>query len=272
MSLGARALLSSASLLVHRAGRLVDWQSGVRILYYHSVSDAPIRSSVSPPEFERQMAHLTRGGYRPLTFSEAVRRLAERAPLPARAVVITLDDGFQDNYEHAFPILTRLGLPATIFLTAAYIGTDRLPTLTRSDFMPRPLSWEQVREMHAHGLEFGSHSLTHPMLAQIPLEQARREARESKRLIEEKLGAPVPFFCYPRGNYNAAVKRMVRDEGYEAACTTWPGANRPRTDLFALRRTYVSRRDTPGEFAKKVMGAHDLLQRGLYLWHRARRR
>ncbi len=258
--------------MVHRAGRLVTRRPAVRILYYHSVSDAPIRSSVSPPTFERQMEHLTRSGYRPLALSEAVRRLATRAPLPERPVVITLDDGFQDNYEHAFPILTRLGLPATIFLTAAYIGTDRLPTLTRSDFVPRPLSWEQVREMHAHGIEFGSHSLTHAMLAQIPLEQARRETRESKRVIEEKLGVPVAFFCYPRGDYNQAVKRMVLEEGYEAACTTWPGANSGRTDLFALRRTYVGRRDNPSEFAKKVMGGHDLLQRGLYIWQRVRRR
>lgn len=259
-------------LALHRLGRLANPRPSVRVLYYHSISDAPVRSSVSPSVFERQMEHLERRGYHVLALTEAVRRLAARASLPERSLVITLDDGFDDNYDHAFPILSRFGFTATVFLTASYIGTDRLPTLSRTDFVPRPLSWEQVKEMHAHGIEFGSHTLTHPMLSQIPLAQARREIAESKRAIEARLGAPAPFFCYPRGDFNDAVRRIVEAEGYLGACTTLPGPNDWRTDLFALRRTYVSRRDTAGEFAKKVAGAYDLLQHGSRLWGRLRRR
>jgi len=266
-----RALVSSLALALHRLGRLAGPRSAARILYYHSISDDPVRSSVSPEAFAAHVEYL-RGGYELASLSEVVRRLGVGAPLAPRTVVITLDDGFRDNYEQAFPILARAGVTATVFLTASYIGTDRLPTLSRTDFVPRPLDWAQVREMHAFGMEFGSHTLTHPMLSRVPLAEARREIAESRRLIEDKLGAPAPFFCYPRGDFNEAVKRIVKEEGYLAACTTLPGANDGTTDPFALRRTYVGRRDTPSEFAKKVAGAYDLLQEGVRLWRRLQAR
>jgi peptidoglycan/xylan/chitin deacetylase (PgdA/CDA1 family) len=272
VSPAARALLASVGLTLHRLGRFGAAASRVRILYYHSISDAPIRSSVSPGAFESQLEYLVRGGYTLLSLSQAIDRLASDTAFGDRSAVITLDDGFQDNYEHALPILTRLKVPATIFLTVGYIGTGRLPTLTRTDFMPRPLDWREVKEMQAQGIEFGSHTITHPMLSQVPLDVARREIGESKRMLEDRLGTDVPFFCYPRGDVNEAVRRVVRDEGYRAACSTLPGLNSRRTDLFGLRRTYISRRDSPPEFAKKMAGAYDLLQQALVAWRRLRPR
>jgi peptidoglycan/xylan/chitin deacetylase (PgdA/CDA1 family) len=267
----SRARLTSVTLALHRLGTLARSRNTARVLYYHSVSDAPVRSSVSPSAFAAQIEHL-RARYRVLSLSEVARTLAARASLPPGAVVITLDDGFRDNYDEAFPVLARAGVTATVFLTASYIGTDALPTLSRTDFVPRPLDWGQVREMHAHGIEFGSHTLTHAMLTRVPVSDARREVAESRRLIEDRLGAPAPFFCYPRGDFNPAVKRIVKEEGYRGACTTLPGVNHWRTDPFALRRTYISRRDTPDEFAKKVAGAYDLPQQALRLWRRLRPR
>jgi hypothetical protein len=90
-------------------------------------------------------------------------------------------------------------------------------------------------------------------------------------VIEDRLGAPARLFCYPRGDFNEAVKGIVREEGYLGACTTLPGSNEAGADVFALRRTYVSRQDTPREFAKKLAGAYDLLQQGLRLWRRVGR-
>ena len=115
----------------------------------------------------------------------------------SRNAVVTLDDGFQDNYEHALPILSRLKVPATVFLTVGYIGTDRLPTLTRTDFMPRPLDWREVKEMQAQGIEFGSHTITHPMLSQVSLDVARREIGESKRMLEDRLGTDGAVLLLP---------------------------------------------------------------------------
>jgi hypothetical protein len=109
------------------------------------------------------------------------------------------------------------------------------------------------------------------MLSQTTLQDVRCEVRESKRLIEDRLGAPVYFFCYPRGDFTRAVQQIVRDEGYRAACTIRPGVNSRRSNLFTLRRTYISRRDTLAEFAKKMAGAYDLLQQMQHVWRRLRR-
>lgn len=272
MRVNPRRLLGSVGLALHRLGRLGrPADHSLRILYYHSISDDPIRSTVSPPEFAAQMDYLVRTGYRPLFLSDAVERLMSRPPLPPRSVAVTLDDGFRDNYEAALPVLARLGIPATVFLTVGYIGTASLPTLTRTDFMARPLSWDQVREMRGRGIEFGSHTMTHPMLSRIPAEDARREIADGKRLMEELLAEPVSLFCYPRGDHDVTVRRLVREVGYRAACTTAPGVNGPDADRWALRRTYVSRRDTLGEFAKKVAGGYDLIQQTALWWHRLRR-
>jgi peptidoglycan/xylan/chitin deacetylase (PgdA/CDA1 family) len=272
VSTTSRALLASAGLALHRLGRARSRTSSVRILYYHSIGDAPIRSSVRPQAFESQMAHLAAHGYAFLSLEDVVERLSSGAALPEKSAVVTLDDGFQDNYANALPILKRFEVPATIFLAVAYIGTDRLPTLTRTDFMPRPLDWGEVEEMQAQGIKFGSHTLTHPMLSRVPADVARREIADSKRILEDRLGAAVPFFCYPRGDENAAVRAMVREAGYRAAVTTLPGLNDRRTDVFALRRTYIGRHDSPVEFAKKMAGAYDLLQQALTIWRRVRGR
>jgi peptidoglycan/xylan/chitin deacetylase (PgdA/CDA1 family) len=268
----ARSVLASAGLALHRLGRLAAPASHVRVLYYHSISETPIRSSVSPRAFAGQIEYLVERGYELLSLSDAIARLRSGYARAVPTAVITLDDGFQDNYENALPVLTRYSVPATVFLTVAYIGTDRLPTLTRTDFMPHPLDWDEVKEMGMRGVEFGSHTLTHPMLSSVPTDVARREIAESKRALEDRLGSPVGLFCYPRGDFNDDVKRMVREAGYQAACSTLPGVNDRRTDVFELRRTYISRRDSIDEFGKKMAGAYDLLQRGAMLWNRLRSR
>ncbi len=266
-----RRILSVVGMGVGRWVHSLRQRPSVRILYYHSISDLPVRSSVAPEVFAAHMGHLQEHGYHVLSLNEAVQQVQTCSPLPEKSVVLTFDDGFLDNYEQAFPVLTRFGFPATIFLAASYIGSGRLPTLTHTDFVPQPLTWDQVKEMHAGGIEFGSHTLTHPMLSRIPLSQVRQEVRDSKRFMEDILSAPVRFFCYPRGDFSAAVRHIVQDEGYAAACTIRPGVNDLKTDVFTLKRTYMSRRDTVEEFAKKLAGAYDLLQLGGYLWHRLRR-
>jgi peptidoglycan/xylan/chitin deacetylase (PgdA/CDA1 family) len=105
--------------------------------------------------------------------------------------------------------------------------------------LPSMLSWPQVQEMHEHGVEFGAHTVTHPILTAVSLDEARREVAESKRAIEDRLQMPVRHFAYPNGvagDFDGAVKAAVREAGFASAASMVFGVNTPRTDRYELRR------------------------------------
>jgi len=105
--------------------------------------------------------------------------------------------------------------------------------------LPQMLTWEQVKEMSDNGITFGAHTLSHPVLTKIPLEDARKEIAESKRVLEEKIQKPVKYFAYPYGtetDFNEDIKNIVRDSGYTCALTFMDGYNNQNSDLFTLKR------------------------------------
>jgi peptidoglycan/xylan/chitin deacetylase (PgdA/CDA1 family) len=223
---------------------------------------------VHPEQFRWQMRYLAEHGHQVLPLAELYRALNAGQTLPQRSVVLTFDDGFADNYIRAYPILREHAFPATIFLTVGFIGAATLPVLSDVHHVLPPLTWEQVNEMGRHGVAFGSHTLTHPSLPRLPQEEARHEVHASRLLLEEKLGRPVPFFCYPRGRFTRAVKDMVKQAGYTGACSIHPGPVRAGSDGFALPRTYIGQDDTLNDFRKKLCGAYDLLHTGVQFWRR----
>src|SRR5262245_40212787 len=98
------------------------------------------------------------------------------------------------------------------------------------------VTWEQLRELEAGGIEVGSHSVSHPILTNISAAQLENELVESRRRLESELDHPVDLFCYPNGDYNAQVRRAVATAGYRAAVTTRPGFNDLSSDLLSLDR------------------------------------
>ncbi len=286
--------------------RLVRWSAC--ILSYHRVgpgaelpTDVPL---TTPADFEQQVRYLRRH-YRLMGLSQLGQAIREGREVPRNAAAITFDDGYRDNYLHAYPILKKHGVPATIFLatshidqghpfwwdrvsyavlssTAGRLESDRLGAydlgteagrweavatmdvrlkqmqdhekneaieeLVRKLGADVPaamargmiLNWDDVREMAANGITFGSHTVHHPTLIGLPLEQARQEIVESRKRIVEQVGQPCDTFAYPdgrEGNVSAGIKAILAESGYTCAVYALP--NRlvgPGADPYGLAR------------------------------------
>lgn len=204
---------------------------GIPILTFHALDEVGTVLSFSPRVFERGLAHLHAWGYRALTLADVAAKIRQRAELPERAVVLTFDDGYRSVYEHAFPILQRWQMPATIFLTVGTAATDRLPSFGGREM----LSWAEIREMQKCGIAFGAHTLTHPNLTRLPLADAEREMRVSQEIIAQALGVAVETLAYPGGRSNARV-RAIAQKYFACACTDALGLASVRSDPYALAR------------------------------------
>lgn len=206
----------------------------VPILMYHSINPAsnPYMELliVSPKIFERQMRFLKEHNYNVISLNEVAAMIKNKKKIPPKTIAITFDDGYKDNYIYAFPILKKYNLPATIFIIVNEVGR------------PDRLSWDDIATMQACGLiTFGSHTLTHPYLPDTGLERViEKELRDSKKILEEKLGEKVDIFCYPGGRFNPKIKEATIAAGYQAAVATKPGKGFVNDDLFALKRLRIS--------------------------------
>ena len=243
-------------------------QQAPRILYYHRIDEDDHRSCVRPEAFRQQMSYLAGHGHRVLSLAELYRALDAGDTLPQRSVVLTFDDGFADNFLHAYPVLRTYAFPAMIFLTVGFISSATLPVFSDKNLLFPPLTWEQVNEMSKHSISFGSHTLFHPMLPTLAEQDARREIADSRSVLRERLGHPVEFFCYPRGASSPTIQKLVQQAGYTGACSTIPGPVHFGSDRFALPRTYIGKDDSLEDFRKKLCGAYDVLHSSVQLWRK----
>jgi len=299
----------------------------VPVLAYHRVLDIPgdeaypfdewlVSCSVS--EFEWQMKYVSRH-YTPISFSTLAGVLYHGENLPKRPIIISFDDGYDDNYHNAYPVLKRLGIPATIFLSTGYIGTrdpfwfdwvvwmiknspltmgelaakikehadiipdnegDSIPTSSREEFADalleamkvipnqlrlalistieesttsskeaagyafcKALGWDQVREMSNDGIEFGSHTVTHPILTMLDDVSLSRELEQSRKHIEQETGLPCTTLAYPVGRpfaFDDRVIQAAKSAGYTLGVSYISGSNPvPGVDAFRLKRLHV---------------------------------
>jgi len=288
------------------------------ILAYHRVRDVVDADfdfdlaliSATPEQFRAQVAWLKQG-FQPMRLHDVIELIDAGRPLPPNAAIITFDDGYDDNYHVAFPILREFGVPATFFVSTGHIDSgapytydwlvhmfcrttatrvvvpelgldvamsadragraalaecalDRmkrleevqqamilrrlesewsLPRMPHAD--SRPMTWAQLREMHAAGMEIGSHGVHHRMLARLPRAEMALEIATSRQSLERELGAPAEVLSYPVGGtdaFSAAVINEVRSQQFRIACSYLSGSNRwPVADRYALRRLPVER-------------------------------
>lgn len=210
------------------------------IIMYHSINPQPNpaikRLIVSPRTFERQARFLKEHKYNILPLEYLAGLIKDKKKIPSRALAITFDDGYRDNYTYAFPVLKKYNLPATIFIIVDEIGRPQGDRL----------SWAEIKEMQNSGLiTFGSHCLGPEPLVNIKSEEElRKQIFGSKRILDEELGQPVTIFSYPGGMFNARIKKLVKEAGYKFAVATLPGKKFASDDVFLLKRLRISERDS----------------------------
>jgi peptidoglycan/xylan/chitin deacetylase (PgdA/CDA1 family) len=228
----------------------------VPILMYHSIGGSD-RLAVRPEAFADQLAYLKDTGYTPITFGELVRHRRR----PARPVVITFDDGYADFHERALPLLDRFGFRATVFVTTGWIR-DAGPYAAGRPLGPM-LSWSQVAEITACGVEVGGHGHSHAQLDQLSDAVLRTELLRSKRLLEDRLGRPVTTMAYPYGYSSARVRREAGKAGYSAACAVANAAATGGEDRLAVPRLTVRAGTSLTAFERALRGRGFLLDHAL---------
>ncbi len=199
----------------------------VPVLNYHQINDqAENALTVHPKQFDRQMKYLAENGYHAITPKELLDAWQGGAPLPEKPVVITLDDGYADNYENAFPILQKYNLKATIFLVPNFLST-----------YPNYMTWEQVKEMNGSDLiDFESHTMNHVELNKIRPDERWKELKDSKTILEQRLGKSIDFIAYPCGSFDEALEQMTKEAGYRAAFTVHLGLANKAENPYILDR------------------------------------
>lgn len=202
--------------------------SNTPILMYHHVknhldSDDEIELGLSVPivNFTEQMKYLKNNGYKTISLNELFIDNQEKN------IVLTFDDGYQNVYKNAFPIMKNLGLSGTVFVITDFVGKDRY------------MNWSELNELKKEGWQIESHTITHPNLTNIDSKSAWNQILNSKLEIEKNIKGNVQSFSYPAGKYNDEVVKLVKEAGYKNAVSTDRGIENTMENIYHLKRERV---------------------------------
>lgn len=240
------------------------------ILTYHSLDSTGSVVSTAPEEFAAQMNYLVEAGFTGISLRTAIHHFAVHGMWPAKSVVLTFDDGFENFCSAALPVLLRHEFTATLFIVSGYMGKY-------NDWSPPPpglgrqkiVSWRQAAAVAAAGMEIGSHTQMHPDLRRCSPAEREREISGSRAEIEDHLNAAVQSFAFPYGWVSREALRLTRQE-YLASCTTvLRRANGDSLDLLPRVDTYYLK--SRHNFERLLHGRLDLYL-SLRRWGRRLRR
>jgi peptidoglycan/xylan/chitin deacetylase (PgdA/CDA1 family) len=258
--------------ILFKSGFLKILEFNTKIIAYHKAN---------PKYFEEQMKYL-KNNYEVVSLQVALKDLNRKQ------VIITFDDGYKNNMDVAYPILKKLGLKATVYVTCDFIDNNTftwwdkldyadlnniaqsLKTLTPEEIIIKSnkltnigdiskpkiydfMSWKDVEKIKGV-FEIGSHTLTHPILTNIPIKLVSKEFVESKKKIEKKLKIKINSLAYPNGNYNDKIIKIAENAGYNNAVLYKKGNNTESTNKYSLLRRGINFEDDLAIFACKVAG------------------
>lgn len=234
----------------------------IRILLYHHVGpierpDAQQGLYCHVDQFAAQMHRLARSSLDVVDLDRAVDAIAGRLTLERPAIVLTFDDAFVDFFEHAWPVLSRYGLPASVFAVAERIGA-------RADWHRQPhpqadmrlMDLSMLRELAGAGIDIGAHSATHAHLDRLSAGERDREIIDAGQRLADGLGRPIRHFAYPYGHYDADVLARVERAGFVSGLTCIRNRAERASSLFELPREGMSYKDGRLRFAWKTRWRH----------------
>lgn len=224
-------------------GRLTP---GLRILTYHRVTEDPSDPfAVSPRAFALQMEEVAATGAA-VILDDALEQMSGGDDSRPR-IALSFDDGTRDFLTDALPVLARLRLPAVLYVSPARVGE------------PGFLDWDEIGVIRSGGVQIGSHGLDHRSLGRMSAKEVWIQVRESRQVLEDRLGITVTSLAYPYGtmrDFSDDVKENVKRAGYRSACTSINGVNRRTTDPLELSRTKIEQADGPF-FRRILLGGLD---------------
>ncbi|MBI4300860.1 MAG: polysaccharide deacetylase family protein [Chloroflexi bacterium] len=217
------------------------------ILMYHHVGPLPsnpdaIRRglTVSQGDFAAQVRLLATSGFQSISLLDLMLAFRGYKQLPPKPVIITFDDGYDDNYRYALPILKENGMKATFFIVTDLVGKTEY------------LTWQQITEMAGEGMSMQAHGVSHIDLSVLPPSQVLYQITESRRAIEAHTGRRVRFYAYPSGKFNDGVVAALKENGYLAAASTLYGTDHRASEPFILKRVRVQGGESLQSFARKL--------------------
>lgn len=222
---------------------------GIPVLYYHSVlpdSEVTTRNEVtiSPENLKTQLQLVKDLGYTTITMSELNDYIINNKEIPKKSILITFDDGYADNYVHAFPILKELDMKATIFVISSGIDGGYY------------MSSDQLKDMVNYGIDIESHTVNHVHLDTLSYEEQLKELKDSKATIEKVTNKEVLSIAFPFGDYNEDTLKAVTEAGYSIAFTTNRGLANRTDNKIALDRIYVSSEYSIDTFKDRLLNTN----------------
>jgi peptidoglycan/xylan/chitin deacetylase (PgdA/CDA1 family) len=224
---------------------------------YHLVSPTRragfAKYTVSPKAFAAQMRWLRLAGYHPISVDDWLEYRWGGGTLPSAPVIITFDDGFQECFTHAVPILLAHRFPAMFFIVAGLVGKTSRWMVSQSKPDVPLMNWDTLVKLRGLGFEWGSHTVTHTHLSGLSADLCRHELTWSKFLLEDYLGSQIRHLAYPFGSYDQAVRDLAQEAGYVSACTTRIGLCTACEDPMALPRVPVNGQESLLDFACRLL-------------------
>jgi peptidoglycan/xylan/chitin deacetylase (PgdA/CDA1 family) len=250
-----KRLSIAVAVFIVLVGGTFFWLSNnyvVPVIMYHKVENSAVikTDTVSPENFLKHISYIADHGYNVLTLDEFIEGVRGNRSFPRNSVVITFDDGYENNLTLAVPVLKKYQFPAIFFVS---------PGFTKKDGF---LSWGQLRIIAGEGFSIGSHGMTQAYLPEIFHDERQYELKDSRRILEKKLGVPVNYFAYPVSGFTDEIKKEVKEAGYKGAMATNRGTDRSNKDVYEINRIRLCDKDnTDFILWAKLTGYYNLFRK-----------